>query len=56
MFQETKMFDSFIGISATSLAFVTSVQQELEYNLRIASLVIGILVGLFSLYRIIRRL
>jgi hypothetical protein len=50
------MFDSFIGVAATSLGFITSVQEQLEYGLRITSLIIGIAVGLFSLYRIIRKL
>lgn len=53
---ESRMFDSFVGIFATSIGFVTSVQEQLEYNLRIASLIIGILVGLFSLFRILRKL
>jgi hypothetical protein len=48
--------DSFTGIVATSLGLITSLQEDLEYNLRIASLIIGIAVGLFSLYRIIKKL
>jgi len=53
---ESRMFDSFIGVTATSIGFITSVQEQLEYGLRITSLVIGIAVGLFSLYRIIKKL
>ena len=53
---ESRVLDSFVGISATSIGFITSVQEQVEYNLRIASLIIGILVGLFSLYRILRKL
>jgi len=53
---ESRMFDSFVGLSATSIGFITSVQEQLEYGLRITSLIIGITVGLFSLYRIIRKL
>ena len=48
--------DSLTGIVATSLGLITSFQQELEFHLRIASLIIGIAVGLFSLYRIIKKL
>mgnify|MGYP000013442934 CR=1 FL=1 len=53
---ESRMIDSFIGLTATSLGFITSVQEQLEYNLRIASLIIGIIVGLISIYRILRKL
>ena len=53
---ESRMFDSFIGVTATSIGFITSVQEQLEYGLRITSLVIGIAVGIFSLYRIIKKL
>jgi hypothetical protein len=48
--------DSFTGIIATSLGLITSFQEDLEYHLRITSLIIGIAVGLFSLYRIIKKL
>jgi hypothetical protein len=51
-----KLFDSVVGIAATSLGLITSLQENLEYNLRIASLILGIVVGLVSLYRIIRKL
>ncbi len=53
---ESRMFDSFIGVTATSIGFITSVQEQLEYGLRITSLIVGILVGLLSLYRIIKKL
>ena len=48
--------DSFTGIVATSLGLITSFQEELEFHLRVTSLIIGIAVGLFSLYRIIKKL
>ena len=48
--------DSFAGIVATSLGLITSFQENLEFHLRITSLIIGIAVGLFSLYRIIKKL
>ena len=56
IFQDGKAFDTVTGIAATSLGLITSLQENLEYNLRITSLILGIAVGLVSLYRIIRKL
>lgn len=51
----TKIFDSLIGMAAPVIGLVTSMQEQFEYWLRVGSLVVGIAVGLASLYRIINK-
>jgi len=45
-----------IGTLAPLLGVITSFQQDLDYYLRITSLCLGIVVGLVSLYSILRNL
>lgn len=51
-----RVFNSFVGATAPAIGLITSLQADLEWSLRIASLVIGILVGVVSLIRLIRKL
>ena len=51
----TKIFDSLIGMAAPVIGLVTSMQAQFEFWLRIGSLVVGIAVGVASLYRLIRK-
>jgi len=51
----TKIFDSLIGMAAPVIGLVTSMQAQFEFWLRIGSLVVGIAVGVASLYRIINK-
>lgn len=51
-----RTLESVIGITAPVIGFITSVQEQVEYSLRITSLVIGILIGVISLYRLVRKL
>lgn len=44
------------GTVAPALGVVTSFQEQLEWSLRMTSLVIGIVVGLLSLFRLIKKL
>lgn len=52
-------FDHFtktiFGVCAPVLGVLTSFQQEIEWHLRIISLVIGIIVGLLSMWGLIRK-
>ena len=50
------IFDAIVGVAATSFGLITSIQEQLEYNLRIASLIGGLLVACLSIYRILRKL
>ena len=45
-----------VGTASPVLGVITSFQEQLEWHLRIASLIIGLLVGLLSLIGMIRKL
>mgnify|MGYP003652748800 CR=1 FL=1 len=45
-----------IGTLAPLLGVITSLQQEIDFYLRITSLCLGIIVGLASLYSILKNL
>jgi hypothetical protein len=44
-----------VGVCAPALGVLTSFQQEIEWHLRIISLVIGIIVGLLSMWGLIKK-
>ena len=49
-----RTIESIVGIAAPTLGFITSVQENVEYGLRIFSLLIGIVIGAISLYRLLK--
>ena len=50
-----RIIDSLVGMAAPMLGLITSMQEQFEYWLRVGSLVVGITVGLASLYILISR-
>ena len=50
-----RILDSLIGMAAPMLGLITSMQEQFEYWLRVGSLIVGIAVGLASLYRLLSR-
>lgn len=46
--------DSVVGIVAPLLGVLTSLQEQVEYALRVCSLLIGIAVGAVALYRALK--
>ena len=44
------------GTVAPALGFITSFQEQLEWGLRMTSLTIGIVVGLLSLFKLLKKL
>jgi len=50
-----RIIDSLVGMAAPTLGLITSMQEQFEYWLRVGSLVVGIAVGLASLYRLISK-
>ena len=42
-------------MAAPTLGLITSMQEQFEYWLRVGSLVVGITVGLVSLYRVLKK-
>ena len=49
----SRFFDGPIASVAPLLGFVTSFQEDLEYGVRLTSLVVGLIVGLIHLWRFI---
>ncbi len=45
-----------VGTASPLLGVVTSLQEQIEWHLRIGSLVVGLLVGLLSMITMIRKL
>ena len=50
------IFKAIVGIASPVMGVITSFQQEIEWHLRIASLTVGLLVGLMSLVSMARKL
>ena len=55
MINYSKVLDSLVGMTAPMLGLITSMQEHFEYWLRVGSLIVGISVGLVSLYRVIKK-
>lgn len=51
----TRTIESIIGVAAPTFGFITSIQENVEYGLRIFSLLIGIAIGAISLYRLLKK-
>jgi hypothetical protein len=45
-----------VGIASPIVGVVTSMQEQIEWSLRVSSLAVGLLVGLMSLVGMIRKL
>jgi hypothetical protein len=50
-----RTLESTIGITAPILGFITSIQEQVEYGMRILSLLIGIVIGGISFYRMLKK-
>ena len=51
-----EVFHSVVGTFAPILGVITSLQEQIEYGLRVSGLVVGLIVGLLSLWQILRKL
>lgn len=50
-----RALDAAVGIAAPMLGVITSLQEQVEYALRVCSLLVGIAVGSVALYRSLRK-
>jgi hypothetical protein len=50
------VFKAIVGIASPQAGVITSLQEQIEWRLRISSLAVGLLVGLMSLVEMIRKL
>ena len=51
-----ELFHSVVGTFAPILGVITSLQEQIEYGLRISGLIVGLVAGLLSLWQILRKL
>ena len=47
---------AFLGIASPVLGVVTSYQEQIEWSLRVTSLVVGLLVGIMSLVSMVKKM
>ena len=45
-----------VGIASPVLGVITSFQEQIEWTLRVASLIVGLMVGIMSLVSMIKKL
>ncbi len=50
-----RALDAVVGIAAPALGVITSLQEQVEYALRVCSLLVGIAVGAVALYRSLKK-
>ena len=50
-----RALDAILGVAAPALGVITSLQEQVEYALRICSLLLGISVGAVALYRSLKK-
>jgi hypothetical protein len=46
---------AFVGVASPLLDVITSLQEQVEWSLRVASLVVGLAVGIMSLVPMVRK-
>jgi hypothetical protein len=47
---------AFVGIASPMVGVITSYQEQLEWHLRVASLGVGLLVGIMSLVSMVKKM
>ena len=50
------VFKAIIGTASPLLGVITSYQEQIEWHLRAASLVVGLLIGILSLVSMVKKL
>jgi len=50
------VFKAFLGMVSPLLGLVTSYQEQIEWHLRVASLLVGLAVGILSLVGMVRKM
>ena len=47
---------AFVGIASPAVGVITSYQEQLEWHLRVSSLVVGLAVGVMSLVSMVKKM
>jgi hypothetical protein len=50
------IFKAIVGIASPVIGVITSLQEQVEWTLRVASLVVGLIVGIMSLVGMVKKM
>ena len=50
------IFKAIVGVASPVIGVLTSMQHQIEWTLRVASLLVGLIVGVMSLISMVRKL
>jgi hypothetical protein len=50
------IFKAIVGIASPVIGVLTSMQEQVEWTLRVASLLVGLIVGIMSLVSMVKKL
>jgi hypothetical protein len=49
------IFKAIVGVASPVIGVITSLQEQVEWTLRVASLIVGLIVGIMSLVGMIKK-
>ncbi len=50
------IFKAIVGIASPVIGVITSLQQQIEWTLRVASLLVGLIVGVMSIVGMVKKM
>jgi hypothetical protein len=50
------IFKAIVGIASPVIGVITSLQQQIEWTLRVASLLVGLIVGVMSIVSMVKKM
>jgi hypothetical protein len=50
------IFKAIVGIASPVIGVITSLQEQVEWTLRVASLIVGLIVGIMSLVGMVKKM
>jgi hypothetical protein len=50
------IFKAIVGIASPVIGVITSLQEQVEWTLRVASLIVGLIVGIMSLVSMVKKM
>ena len=50
------IFKAIVGVASPVIGVITSLQEQVEWTLRVASLIVGLIVGIMSLVSMVKKM
>jgi hypothetical protein len=50
------IFKAIVGVASPVIGVITSLQEQVEWTLRVASLIVGLIVGIMSLVGMVKKM